>query len=214
MKVQSVSFERGVAGWDGFPPPDLPEVAIWGRSNVGKSSLLNLVVGRRSIARTSRTPGRTRELNYFLVNEAFYLVDLPGYGYAKVPRSQRAAWNRLIERYLQERESLRLLIHLIDARHPPMDSDQDALLLAAEAPIEYAIALTKCDKPKQADLAHNETEVRRMLAHYGLDAPVIRTSAEKRRGAKEILALIERLALRDEPEREAPEDGEPAERPA
>lgn len=191
MKVQSVDFVKGVVGWDGFPRDGLPEVALWGRSNVGKSSLLNLIVGRRAMARVSRTPGRTRELNYFRVNDAFYLVDLPGYGYARVSRKQRASWNRLIERYLHERPELRLLIHLIDSRHPPMDSDQDALILAADAPLSYAIALTKCDKPKQRDLAHNEEEVRRMLAHYGMEAPVIRTSAEKRRGAKELLSVIE-----------------------
>ena len=119
MKFENVEFIKGVVAWDKLPSDGRPELAVIGRSNVGKSSLINMLVGRRKgVARTSNTPGRTREFNYFLLDEQFYLVDLPGLGYAKVSKQQRGAWSKLFKRYLHQRETLACLLHLVDSRHP------------------------------------------------------------------------------------------------
>src|SRR5690625_806712 len=127
MEIKTSEFVLGASGMKHLPPPERPEIAFVGRSNVGKSSLINMILGRRNLARTSRQPGKTRELNYYLVNESFFLVDLPGFGYAKTAKTQRRAWLELIQRYLSERESLRLLVHVVDARHEPMEIDRDIM---------------------------------------------------------------------------------------
>ena len=193
MKIQSVEFITSVPSWDHLPEAVRPEIAFHGRSNVGKSSLLNLLVGRRSIARTSKTPGRTRQLNIFRVdgNHALDIVDLPGYGYAKVPRPERAAWGRMIERYLREREALTLMIQLVDSRHGPTELDCAAFELLAHLGVPTVVALTKVDKTRQADLAKNERATADALSEAGLVAPIVRTSATKRQGAKALWRLIE-----------------------
>lgn len=193
MKIHSVEFIAGVPSWDLLPPPVRPEIAVHGRSNVGKSSLLNLLVGRKSIARTSKTPGRTRQLNIFRVegSRSIDIVDLPGYGYAKVPRPEREAWGRLVERYLRERETLVLMIQLIDSRHEPSELDRAAFELMAYHKIPTVIALTKTDKTRQRDLALNERATADALAEAGLIAPIVRTSALKRVGVKPLWRLIE-----------------------
>ena len=147
LVIRSLEFLGGMASADGWrPEPALPEVAFAGRSNVGKSSLLNRLVRRKKLARVSNTPGRTREINFFKVNDAFVLVDLPGYGYARISKEQRAAWKPLIEGYLRRSPQLRGIVHLLDARHDPTTDDREMLDFLAELGVPTIIAVTKIDK--------------------------------------------------------------------
>ena len=140
---------------DDLPNDGKPEIAFAGRSNVGKSSLINALTGRTSLARVSVTPGRTRELNFFTLgkDEALYLVDMPGYGYAKASKAQVKGWTRLIRDYLQGRRELKRVFLLIDARHGLKDNDRETMTLMDEAAVSYQAVLTKADKPKAAELA-------------------------------------------------------------
>ena len=145
--VKQLEFLGGMASAGGWRPEStLPEVAFAGRSNVGKSSLLNVLLRRRKAARVSKTPGRTREINFFRVNDAFLLVDLPGYGYARVAKERKAGWKPLIEGYLQSSPNLRGLVLLLDSRREPSDDDRDMLAFLAERETPVLIAITKMDK--------------------------------------------------------------------
>ena len=145
--VKQLEFLGGMASAGGWRPEStLPEVAFAGRSNVGKSSLLNVLLRRRKAARVSKTPGRTREINFFRVNDAFLLVDLPGYGYARVAKERKAEWKPLIEGYLQSSPNLRGLVLLLDSRREPSNDDRDMLAFLAERETPVLIAITKMDK--------------------------------------------------------------------
>lgn len=146
MRVTSVTFAGSATSPAQYPKRALPEVAFAGRSNVGKSSLINRLLGRRNIARVSRTPGRTRVLNFFLVNDRFYLVDLPGYGYAAVPSRIRETWGPMIEGYVKTRPTLRGVVLLMDGRHPPQPSDVTMRAWLAREGIAHLLVLTKIDK--------------------------------------------------------------------
>jgi GTP-binding protein len=180
--LDQATFEIGAASWAQLPADGRPEIAFVGRSNVGKSSLLNALLGRKNLAYTSKTPGKTQQLNYFLVDRRFYAVDLPGYGYARAPKAARAEWAQLQERYLDERGPLRGVVQLIDSRHPPMDSDVALIerLAAAERP--HLLALTKADKLSGNGRAQATRRVEDCLAELELDRPVVLTSAESNRG--------------------------------
>ena len=158
LVIRDLEFLGGMATADGWrPEPTLPEIAFAGRSNVGKSSLLNRLVRRKAFARVSNTPGRTRELNFFLVNKTFVLVDLPGYGYAKVSKSKRAEWRPLIEGYLRASPALRGIVQLLDVRHGPTDDDKQLFDMLAEIGVPAIIAVTKIDKltkPKVRERLH------------------------------------------------------------
>jgi len=182
-----------------MPGPSLPEVALMGRSNVGKSSLLNLLVGRRKLAYTSRTPGRTQQINFFSIDKRFFLVDLPGYGYAKVSKQARAAWTRLIERYLREREPLAGVVLLVDSRHGPTDLDMAAIRLLASVRPRVVIALTKVDKVRQRELHASTVAAERALEANDLAATVVPTSAAARRGRRELWRAIEELLADPKP---------------
>lgn len=152
LVIRSLEFAGGVVDPDGWRPEiALPEVAFSGRSNVGKSSLLNRLVRRKALARVSQTPGKTREINFFRVNEAFYLVDLPGYGYARVSKTMRERWRQIIERYLRTSKMLRGIVQLVDARHPPTADDLRMLDFLSEIELPTLVVLTKIDKlrPKE-----------------------------------------------------------------
>jgi GTP-binding protein len=146
MKVTAARFLGAAATPGKWPPPTGPELAIAGRSNVGKSSLINALLGRRGLARTSSTPGRTRQINFFLVNEAFVVVDLPGYGFAVGSEQERRGWGPLIEGYLRERPVLRGLVVLVDARRGPEDEERQLLDFCAHVALPAAVVATKLDK--------------------------------------------------------------------
>ena len=197
MKRVETQFLKGVAHWEQLPADGRPEVALMGRSNVGKSSLLNLLVGLKAMARVSRTPGRTQELNFFAIGDRLYLVDLPGLGYANAPKRLRLLWSRLIERYLAEREPLALVLHLVDIRHEPLAVDLEIMAFVAEQQLPYAVVLTKSDKVKRGRQAVARRELDLALREAGLgEVPVAVTSAEKGLGRAAVWALVEQ-ALAD-----------------
>lgn len=178
------------SGWR--PPPELPEVAFVGRSNVGKSSLLNRLVRRRSLARVSRTPGRTREINFFRVNDEFVLVDLPGYGYARVARERQTAWHELIDAYFQHTAALRGAVQLIDARRDPTDEDREMLDYLATLGTPTLIAVTKIDKlPRPAALERVRTLAEELDIDPGQLVPFsARTGEGRNELAEAIVSLV------------------------
>ncbi|HEX3483033.1 MAG TPA: ribosome biogenesis GTP-binding protein YihA/YsxC [Kofleriaceae bacterium] len=191
-------FVTSAAQPSGFPPPSLPEIAVVGRSNVGKSSLINALVGQPHLARTSRTPGRTRLINWFAIDERFLLVDLPGYGYAEVSRAMRDSWRPLIEGYLAGRETLAGVLLLIDIRRGAQDEELDfAPWLAARA-MPAIVALTKADKlPK----SKRTLEVRRARAALGLSRDPFAVSVLDGDGIAPLWRAVVQLAAQPRPPR-------------
>jgi GTP-binding protein len=190
------TFVKGVVRLDDLPRDGRPEIAFAGRSNVGKSSLINALAGRTSLARVSVTPGRTRELNFFTLgkNAALYLVDMPGYGYARSAKSQVKGWTRLIADYLKGRRELKRVYLLIDARHGIKPNDTETMTLLDEAAVSYQVVLTKADKPKAAELAAVKTKVASDLAKHPAAYPqILTTSARLGSGIEEVRAAIARL---------------------
>ncbi|HEU4565142.1 MAG TPA: ribosome biogenesis GTP-binding protein YihA/YsxC [Gemmatimonadaceae bacterium] len=189
LVIRRLDFLGGMqspAGWR--PPADLPEVAFSGRSNVGKSSLLNRLVKRKALARVSQTPGKTREINFFRVNDAFTLVDLPGYGYARVSKEMRSAWRPLIEGYLRGSAELRGVVQLIDARHSPTVDDLQMLDFLAEIGAPTIVVLTKMDKLTRRDRAERPAA---LAAELGVDeSQVIPFSAVTGLGRDELAEAI------------------------
>jgi GTP-binding protein len=167
LVVRRLEFLGGSASAGGWrPEPTLPEVAFAGRSNVGKSSVINRLVNRKKLARVSNTPGRTREINFFRVNDDFVLVDLPGYGYAKISKEARAAWKPLIEGYLRTSPTLRGIVQLLDARHDPSRDDLQMLEFLAELGVPTIVVATKTDKLPRAQVAER---VRDLARRAGVD---------------------------------------------
>ncbi len=186
-----ITFVKGVVRIDGLPGEVIPEVAFAGRSNVGKSSLLNALTGRKALARTSNTPGRTRELNYFRVGDALHIVDMPGYGYAKAPKAQVKGWNDLIRDYLRGRAQLKRVFLLIDSRHGLKDTDSGVLALMDEAAVSYQVVLTKIDKISAAQLDRVQAATLAKLAKHPAAYPeTLATSAETRIGIDELRTEI------------------------
>jgi GTP-binding protein len=188
-------FQKGVVALAGLPSDERVEVAFAGRSNVGKSSLLNALTGRKALARTSNTPGRTREINYFALGDTHYLVDMPGYGYARAEKRQVEAWNRLIRSYLRARASLRRVFVLIDARHGIKPNDTAIMTMLDEAAVSFQVVLTKADKLKAEALAALAQSVAQALRRHPAAHPEMHvTSSEKRTGIEELRAEIQALA--------------------
>lgn len=146
MKVRSVSYVGSFTDARSFPRGAIPEISFLGRSNVGKSSIINSLLGRRGVARTSNTPGKTRTANWYLINDTFYFVDMPGYGYAKVPQEERSRWRALIQRYVADREALMGIVHLLDIRHTPNQADRDLAASVEKARKRLCLAFNKADK--------------------------------------------------------------------
>ena len=186
-----VTFLMGAVAISGLPPADLPEVAFAGRSNVGKSSLINAVTGRKDLARASTAPGRTREINFFVADETLRLVDLPGYGFAKVSRGVANKFQNLGRSYLRGRPNLKRAYLLIDSRHGLKDVDLEAMEAFDLAAVSYQIVLTKADKLKPRDVVQVTAETVRKIARRPAAFPrVLATSAEKGTGIPELRAEI------------------------
>jgi GTP-binding protein len=197
LVVRQLEFLGGMASAAGWrPETNLPEVAFAGRSNVGKSSLLNALLRRKSAARVSRTPGRTREINFFRVNDAFILVDLPGYGYARVAKERRAEWRPLIEGYLNQTSALKGLVLLLDSRREPSDEDRAMLEFLAERETPVLVAITKMDKFGRDA---GQARVQAIAAALDLDVEqVVPVSARTGLGRDDLAAALVTLITGDE----------------
>ncbi|MGH7095231.1 MAG: ribosome biogenesis GTP-binding protein YihA/YsxC [Stellaceae bacterium] len=192
-------FVAGAAGASALPPETLPEVAFIGRSNVGKSSLINALTGRRTLARISQTPGRTRQLNFFALGGRLMLVDLPGYGYAAASKGEIAAWTSLMQRYLRGRAGLARVCLLLDARHGIMAADAPLMNLCDAAGLSYQAVLTKADKPRTSALAALREGVAAELARHGAAHPeIVLTSAETGAGIAALRAILAGFAAPDQ----------------
>ncbi|MFQ5624576.1 MAG: ribosome biogenesis GTP-binding protein YihA/YsxC [Paracoccaceae bacterium] len=183
-------FLKGVVAIGGLPPADRPEVCFAGRSNVGKSTLINALTGRRALARTSGTPGRTQEINFFTIG-GLYLVDLPGYGFAKAPRPVVEKWQRLLKAYLSGRATLRRVFLLIDSRHGAKAVDEEIMALLDSAAVTFQVVLTKADKPKRSELEAAVEDTAQVLSRHPAAFPrMILTSAETGDGMETLCAEI------------------------
>jgi GTP-binding protein len=194
MKILKAEFISSYADVTKCPTPDKAEFAFIGRSNVGKSSLINMLTGSKKLAKTSVTPGKTQTINHYLINSSWYLVDLPGYGYATVSKSTRAGFGAMIENYILKRENLTCLFILIDSRLPPQAIDLDFIGWAGSKEIPLALLFTKIDKLKLNELQKNLKQYEKTLLSRWEELPtIILTSSEKKSGKEEILALMDEL---------------------
>jgi len=190
MRVLSATFLRAAQDKDGFPKNGLAEIAFAGRSNVGKSSMINALLGRRAVARTSKTPGRTRQLNFFLINDQLVFVDLPGYGFARVPLAEKERWQRLVESYLQNRKELAGTVVIVDARRPPTESDMSLIAYLQFHQIPLIVAATKADKLNRSEMALQRKVIR---AEVGSDVPVVFFSSQNGYGKNQLWNEIKNL---------------------
>jgi len=190
MAFKTATFITGAPNLDACPPATMAEFCFAGRSNVGKSSLINKVTNKRRLARTSNTPGKTQQMNYYSIDDSFYIVDLPGFGFAKVPKKERERWGKDIQHYLQNRETLRLILHLVDARHPPTQLDEDFFFWMASNGMPFSVIMTKADKLSNNKLASSKKTVRNVLKDMNIEVPIIPCSAETSRGIDELKSLI------------------------
>ncbi|MEI8294081.1 MAG: ribosome biogenesis GTP-binding protein YihA/YsxC [bacterium] len=191
MRVTTAEFVQSSPGLDSCPADDVPEFAFIGRSNVGKSSLLNLLTGKQGLARVSQTPGCTQLINFFKINGAFRMVDLPGYGYAKVPKGHRVAFQDIIAGYIADRPNLRRVFVLVDSRHEPQKIDLEFLEWLGEVDRPFAVVFTKTDKLKPSHVKKNTEAFLEVLAAVHAGTPdVFLTSSKTRDGKREILGSI------------------------
>lgn len=185
MLVAAVKYEQ-------YPPGDLPEIALAGRSNVGKSSLVNTLVNRKNIARTSSSPGKTATINFYEVEKKYRFVDLPGYGYAKVSKEEKKKWGGMIENYLSKRENLKGVFLLVDARHKPSQEDKMMFEWIKTFGYEPIVIATKLDKLKKSETEKNLTEIYNFL-ELDYDSVLIPFSAEKRTGREDVLEAVDMI---------------------
>jgi GTP-binding protein len=192
--AQQTEFLKGVVAMDGLPDADRTEVCFAGRSNVGKSSLINALTGRKGLARASNTPGRTQEINYFTLTDRFYLVDLPGYGFANAPVKIVEKWQRLLKAYLTGRQTLRRAFVLVDARRGVKAPDEEIMKLLDQAAVTFQVVLTKIDKLKAPEIDQVVDQVRAALAKHPAAFPgLILTSSEKGDGLETLRAVISQI---------------------
>lgn len=196
MEIRSAKYLISSPRVELCPVPDKPEYAFIGRSNVGKSSLINMLTGQKALAKTSGSPGKTQMINHFIINKEWYMVDLPGYGYAKVSQKQRASFSKMISNYLQQRQNLVTVFVLIDSRHKPQQLDLDFLAELGELQIPFNMIFTKADKSTQREAAKNvRSFIDAMREQWEFIPRSFLTSAIKGLGRKEILGYIEELNI-------------------
>lgn len=194
--ARDVTFMLSAVSLDTLPPARLPEICFAGRSNVGKSSLINALTNRKGLARASNTPGRTRELNYFNIDERLFIVDLPGYGYAKASKSDIVRWTKLTREFLFGRASLRRVFLLIDSRHGTKENDIELMNMLDETAVTYQIVLTKIDKIKKSEIDEVYIKTAALIAKRPAAYPnIILTSSEKKNGLDELRSTIANIAI-------------------
>jgi len=192
VKINTATFVISAVNIDGCPKPTLPEYAFIGRSNVGKSSLINALTGRNKLAKISNTPGKTRLINHFLINDNWYLVDLPGYGYARISKKDRAAWGKMSEEYILNRPNLLTVFLLIDSRHAPQKSDLEFIEWMGGNEIPFSMVYTKTDKLSKRELSDNLESYQAVLNEVWEELPTaFVTSSAKKQGLEEVLSFIE-----------------------
>lgn len=194
MIIKSVEFLTSAVRKDQYPPEGVPEIAFAGRSNVGKSSLINLLTNRKKLAKVSQNPGKTRTINFFTVNGSFRIVDLPGYGYAKVSKAEAEKWGPMMEDYLSSRPDLLKVVQLVDIRHAPSAQDRQMYEYLQYYGLDGLVVATKADKVSRGEAAKNITVIRRDLKLKKGDR-VIPVSALNKTGTEEILAAMEEILL-------------------
>lgn len=193
MKIKSAEFVTSSQIYTQCPPQKMPEYAFIGRSNVGKSSLINMITDRKKLAKTSSTPGKTQLINHFLINKDWYLVDLPGYGYARSSKDDRQKWSQMIHNYLIKRENLMCTFILIDARHEPQKNDLEFIDWLGEIALPFIIIFTKTDKIKKDQLARNIDKYKLTLKEKWSELPQMMVSSSTlNQGKKDILNLIDK----------------------
>ena len=192
MKIKSAEFLISSADYKGCPTSTLPEFAFIGRSNVGKSSLINMLMAKKGLAKTSGTPGKTQLINHFLINEKWHLVDLPGYGYAKVSKNQRDKWQKLISNYLLKRTELTLVFVLLDARLEPQKIDLEFMNWCGENQVPFVMVFTKIDKLSSSELQRNLAKYKKEMLKQWEELPqIFTTSATASAGRDPVLNYIE-----------------------
>ncbi|HTY11998.1 MAG TPA: ribosome biogenesis GTP-binding protein YihA/YsxC [Bacteroidota bacterium] len=199
MKIETVDFVVGVANLKQLPRDNFPEIVFIGRSNVGKSSLLNKLCNRKGLARTSSTPGKTRELNYYLVNKEMYFIDLPGYGYAKVAEQVKAGWTSLIESFFHERKQIALGVQIVDARLGPTELDTTMMGWLDFYDVPFVLVLTKADKIPFNKLQLQVKNIQERLAKYKRLSAVLQFSAVTGEGRFDLLNAIQSFVSAKEP---------------
>jgi len=203
LKIKTAEFIISAVSPKQYPAGDLPEIALAGRSNVGKSSFINRMVNRKSLARTSQKPGKTQTLNYYLINDAFYFVDVPGYGFAQVSKSERASWGKMIETYLLERKQLKCVIQIVDIRHEPTADDRMMMDFLKYYQLPTIVIATKADKISRGKWNKHLKQIRDGL-QLEKGTPLIPFSAKTGEGKEEAWQVIRQyIGVQDESEQEA-----------
>lgn len=190
MEYKKARFVTSAPSLEHCPDPKFPEICFAGRSNVGKSTLINALVNHKGLARTSNVPGKTQTMNYYLVDEEVFFVDLPGFGYAKVSKKERERWGRDIRDYLLERETLRLIVHLVDIRHEPSDLDEEFFYWMGVNRMPFIVTLSKADKISRNKQNQSRARLKRILDEMNIEVPILISSAEDGSGIDELKEVL------------------------
>lgn len=195
MKIQNAEFIAGATKKDVFPPEEFPEICFAGRSNVGKSSLLNSIVMRRNLAHTSQNPGKTQQINFFVVENRWTFADLPGFGYAQVSKEKRGSWLKLNYDYIENRTNLKLVCALIDSRHDPMDTDLSFIEWLENHQKNYLIILTKCDKISEKQIEDRKAQIDELVKYCKFCHEVLPYSSVSSLGREELIGIIKKFTV-------------------
>jgi GTP-binding protein len=194
LNINKARYELTAVRPDQYPDSNAPEVAFVGRSNVGKSSIINALLNRKNLAKTGATPGKTRQINFYNIDDVLYFVDLPGYGYAKVSKGEKRSWGELADTYLLTRRQLKLIIMLVDIRHIPSEDDRMMFEWIKSSGMNYRIVATKSDKLPKSKIVKNITEIKRFLG-IGETAKVLPFSSENKQGKDELWREIKSVII-------------------